>query len=228
MKPVTILLSLAIAFSATPTQARMNDKVHDDNATLALIATFVGGSYDNSAQIAAQVAADIPLKNRSMPIHQSITPAEIDAFDGLKYFYRLSSDKTPETIFNAGFYQFDNDPESGVIVMKMYIFNDMTQFTTAPVSLERLKAVTPDDVHTTKGCEFYLSINDDVSSIEGVMKENACFPISRVSGVKMQHKDTLVIKRGEFWNDPAFYVLDGNVLMKNMSGNFQKQVRYTE
>ncbi len=226
MRPITILLSLALTFSYAPTHAGMSERAHDTNATLELIATFVGGSYDNSTQIAAQEMAGLAPDTRGTPIHQVITPIKIAGFSGLQYFFQLGASKSTESIFSTGFYQFHT--VSGLPLMTMYMFDDVNRFKNTHLTPEIFKAVTLNDVHTTKGCEFYLSVDTAKTQVKGEMKEDACFPTDRRTGKAMRHQDVLVIKDGEFWNDPAFYDLDNTVLMKNMSGDYQKQIRYAK
>lgn len=219
-----ITISL-ISFDATADGNSQND---NNQITLNLIKEWVGGTYDNRAQVETDISNDVPQDERFMPMHQIVTPVDVKAFDGLTYFSQLSNDGTTDTILGVGIYHYHIDAESGQVTMRLYMFNDVENYTNAHLDLAKLEAVTLDDVHSTEGCGFYLTLAEDKSHIKGEMKENSCYPISRSTGNKIQHLDELMIKPGELWNNARYYDLEGNQLFGNVTGEYAKQVRIDE
>ena len=195
------------------------------DTTMTLIQAWIGGAYDNSAQIAENDAKNLPADKRHMPLHQIIDPVTIAGFEGLTYFQQLTNDGTTNTLLGVGIYQFRPDLETGTVKMRLHMFDDAEQFVDAHLDPAKLDGVTLADVHSSDGCAFYFSKNEDNSQIKGVMREPGCYPISRSTGKKIHHIDELIIKPGEFWNNARYYDLDGNLLFGNATGEYAKQMR---
>ena len=220
------LTALCLAANVALAKPDTADNAVDNAArTLALIDAWIGGTYDNSAQIATEVAAGIPEDEQGMRLHQVITPVRLTGFDGLTFYSQLTNDGMVDTLLAVGLYHFYPDADSERVVMSLRMFDDTVRFTDAHLEPERLQGVSPDDVHSTDGCEFYLSANADGTQVEGAMKEHSCFPVSRRTGQRLMHVDELIIKPGEFWNNARYYDLDGNFLFGNARGGYQKQIR---
>jgi len=222
------LLRLLVALGLLAFQARADQQADNIDATLALIKAWLGGTYSNQAQVAADAAADLPQERRHMPLHQVIVPVSIGALDGLTYFDQLSGDGTDKTIMSVGIYQFTPDPKTGTVRMRLLMFKDSERFADAYRKPEELDAVTLDDLRWTDGCEFFLTASEDASEIRGGMQESSCFPVSRVTGEKLRHVDELVIMPTQIWNKARYYDMDGNLLFGNSTGEFAKQVRIDE
>jgi len=216
------LVALLLTAPMVPAEPSARD---DTTRTLALIETWVGGTYDNGAQITAETEAGIPADERSMRLHQVITPITLDGFDGLTFYSQLTNDGTIDTLLAVGLYHFYPDPGTDRVVMRLRMFNDTVRFTNAHLAPERLQGLTLDDLHWNDGCEFYLSPDDDGTQIAGAMQADSCYPTSRRTGEKIMHVDELIIKPGEFWNNARYYDLDGNFLFGNARGGYQKQIR---
>ncbi len=216
---VTISL---IAFDAKADSHSQND---DAQATLDLVKEWIGGTYDNRAQVDSDVANNVPQDERFMAMHQIVTPVDVKAIDGITFFSQLTNDGTTDTILGIGIYQYYIDAESGQVAMKLHIFNENESYANAHLDLAKVEAVTLDDVHSTEGCGFYLTLAEDKSHIKGEMRENSCYPISRSTGTKIQHLDELMIKPGELWNNARYYDLEGNQLFGNVTGEYAIQVR---
>ena len=195
------------------------------DATMTLIQAWIGGTYDNSAQIAEDEAKNLPADKGHMPLHQIVEPVTIAGFEGLTYFQQLTNDGTTNTLLGVGIYQFQPDLETGTVKMRFHMFDDAEQFVDAHLNPAKLNGVTLADVHSSDGCAFYFSKNEDGSQIKGVMREPGCYPISRSTGKKIHHIDELIIKPGEFWNNARYYDLDGNLLFGNSTGEYAKQMR---
>lgn len=219
---VTLCVSSLAAIAASQKQPDAAAK------TLELVEAWIGGTYDNSAQTKADIANNVPEDQRFTALHQYVVPVELEAFEGLNYFSQLSNDGTTDTLLGIGIYQFLIDDESGQVVMRYHVFNESEPYTNAHLDLSKLDGVTLEDVHNNEGCKFYLSPNEDGTQIDGVMEENACFPISRATGTKIKHEDVFIVKPGELWNDAKYFDLDGNLLFGNKTGDYQKQVRIAD
>ena len=194
--------------------------------TLALIETWFGGVYDNSAQIAADEANNLPAEKRQMPLHQIVARVTIDSFDGLTYFQQLTNDGTPNTLLGVGIYHFDIHEPSGTVRLRLHMFEEAEPWIDAHLDPDKLKNVTPDELRTTPGCEFYLVTDSDMSHIRGSMGDDpGCYPVSRSTGKKMHHVDELVIRPGELWNNARYFDLEGNQLFGNTTGEYAKQIR---
>lgn len=198
------------------------------NATMDSIRAWFGGTYDNSAQVAEDMAKNLPADKVHMPLHQVVAPVTIDGFGGLTYYQQLTNDGTTDTLLGIGIYQFQPDPVTGKVKMRLHIFNDPDRFVDAHLDPGKLQDVTLDDVHSSVGCSFYFSLSEDGTNVKGVMGEPGCFPISRSTGKKIHHIDELIIRPGELWNNARYYDLEGNLLFGNATGEYAKQVRIEE
>ena len=223
MRYLTAVSLLALGLAACDRNA--NDQAKDIEANMASIKAWVGGIYDNSAQVTEDEAKKLPAEKRHIPLHQIVEPVSIEGFDGLTYFQQLTNDGSTDTLLGVGIYQFRPDPETGTVKLRFHMFNDPEQFIDAHLYPAKLKRVTLADVHSTKGCAFYFSKSEDDSQLKGVMREPGCYPISRSLGKKIHHIDELIIRPGELWNNARYYDLDGNQLFGNTTGEYAKQIR---
>lgn len=223
MRFLLALSSLALVLTAC--EPNTDDQAGEIDATLASIEAWVGGTYDNSAQVAEDKANNLSADEIHMPMHQIVEPVTIAGIDGLTYFQQLTNDGTTDTLLGAGIYQYRPDPETGTVIMRLHMFNNSEQFVNAHLDPEILEGVSLDDVHSTAGCEFYFSKSEDGSQLKGVMGEPGCFPISRSMGKKIHHIDELIIRPGELWNNARYYDLDGTQLFGNTTGEYAKQIR---
>lgn len=223
MRFLLALSSLALVLTAC--EPNTDDQAGEIDATLVSIEAWVGGSYDNSAQVAEDKANNLSADEIHMPMHQIVEPVTIAGIDGLTYFQQLTNDGTTDTLLGVGIYQYRPDPETGTVIMRLHMFNNSEQFVNAHLDPEILEGVSLDDVHSTAGCEFYFSKSEDGSQLKGVMGEPGCFPISRSMGKKIHHIDELIIRPGELWNNARYYDLDGTQLFGNTTGEYAKQIR---
>ena len=219
--PALSLLVLGL----TACERSADDQANEIDATMALIKAWVGGTYDNSAQVAEDATKELPAEKRQIPLHQIVEPVTVEGFDGLTYFQQLTNDGTTNTLLGVGIYQYRPDPETGTVIMRLHMFNDSEQFVNAHLNSTKLEGVSLDDVHSTAGCEFYFSKSEDGSQLKGVMGEPGCYPISRSMGRKIHHIDELIIRPGELRNNARYYDLDGTQLFGNTTGEYAKQIR---
>jgi hypothetical protein len=225
MRYMIALLFMGSFLTTTAIGADNQDQAGELEATMALIANWLGGVYDNSAQVTADEVNNVPQDERHMPIHQIVVPVTIDGFDGLMFFQQLSNDGTVETILQVHLYQYRVHPESGTVTRRLHLFNDEERFVNAHLDISKLDGLTLDDVHSPEGCDYYYSLSEDGSQIQGLMKaEPGCFPIHPETGEKIHHIDELIIRPGEIWNNATYYDLEGNLLYGNLSGEYQKMV----
>ncbi len=223
MRFLPTLLLLALALIACERNA--DDPAAEIDAIMALIEAWVGGTYDNSTQVAEDKANNLSADEVHMPMHQIVEPVTIESIDGLTYFQQLTNDGTTDTLLGVGIYQYRPDPETGTVIMRLHMFNNSEQFVNAHLEPAKLEGVSLDDVHSTAGCEFYFSKSEDGSQLKGVMGEPGCYPISRSMGRKIHHIDELIIRPGELWNNARYYDLDGTQLFGNTTGEYAKQIR---
>ena len=217
-----------LALGLTACEPNTDYQAAEIDATMTLIQAWIGGTYDNSAQIAEDEAKNLPADRRHIPLHQIIEPVTIAGFEGLTYFQQLTNDGTTDTLLGVGIYQFRPDMETGTVKMRLYMFDDAEQFVDAHLDPAKLDGVTFADVHSSDECAFYFSKSEDSSQIKGVMGEPGCYPISRSTGKKIHHIDELIIKPGEFWNNARYYDLDGNLLFGNATGEYAKQIKINQ
>jgi len=222
--PVLSLLILGL----TACERDVDDQADEIDDTLALIQTWFGGAYDNSAQVADDKAKNLPADKIHMPIHQIVAPVTIEGFDGLTYYQQLTNDGTTDTLLGVGIYQFRPDPATGSVKLRLHMFNDAEKFVDAHLDPGKLDGVTLVDVHSSEGCAFYFSASEDGSQVKGVMGEPGCYPISRSTGKKIHHIDELIIRPDELLNNARYYDLDGTLLFGNATGEYAKQVRIKE
>ena len=81
MRIVSAVLMLALALMSCARSTGDRDTETDE--IMALIQTWFGGVYDNSAQVAADAAQNLPADKRQMPLHQVVAPVTIEGFAGL-------------------------------------------------------------------------------------------------------------------------------------------------
>ena len=219
--PALILLALG----STACQADVDSKTDEMENTQAKIQAWFGGTYDNRAQVADDEAGNLPADKRHMPLHQVVDPVTIEGFDGLTYYQQLTNDGSIDTLLGVGIYQFRPDPETGTIILRLHMFNEPGKFVDAHLDHDKLKGVTLADVHSSEGCAFYFSMDEDGSQIKGVMGVPGCFPISRSTGKKIHHIDELIIRPDELLNNARYYDLDDNLLFGNATGEYARQIR---
>ncbi len=221
-------LAAFLALFAFAAPAVVAQEAGEIEVTLELIKEWLGGTYDNSAQVEMDIANNVPADERFISIHQIVMPLEIEGFDGLMFFQQLSNDGTPDTLLQVHLYQYEPDPDSGMVRRRLHLFNDENRYINAHLDLSKFDGLTMDDVHppdTSGGCDYHFSPSDDRTELIGVMMGEGCFPIHPETGQKIQHIDELIIKDGQIWNNPTYYNLDGNLLFGNVTGDYQKQVR---
>ena len=223
MRYLPALSILILVLAACEGDADVKAKNIDN--TMRLIQTWFGGAYDNSAQVADDIAKNLPAEKVHMPIHQIVTPVTLEGFDGLTYYQQLTNDGTTDTLLGVGIYQFRPDPATGTVKLHLHMFNDAEKFVDAHLFPDKLEGVTLDDVHSSEGCAFYFSTSEDGSQVKGVMGEPGCYPISRSTGKKIHHIDELIIKPDELLNNARYYDLDGKLLFGNSTGEYARQVR---
>jgi hypothetical protein len=209
-------------------EGNADGKANNIDKTMTSIQTWFGGAYDNSAQVADDIAKNLPAEKVHMPIHQIVTPVKIEGFDGLTYYQQLTNDGTTDTLLGVGIYQFRPDPATGTVKLRLHMFNEAEKFVDAHLFPDKLAGVTLDDVHSSEGCAFYFSKSEDGSQVKGVMREPGCYPISRSTGKKIHHIDELIIKPDELLNNARYYDLDGKLLFGNSTGEPARQVRIGE
>ncbi len=220
-----LLFGFCLTQAAVSADNMNSSQVMED--VLALIQDWVGGTYDNSAQLAADVANTVPDNKKHTPHHQILTLVTINDFDGVTFFAQ-SGDGATEAVLGAGLQHFYPDSDSGMVKMRFHFFKESKRFIDAHLDLSILESVTLDDVRFNEGCEFYLSKSEDGSELRGAMKEDSCYFTSQANGQKIHHIDELVIRPGEYWNNARFYDLNGNFLHGNVSDDFVKTVRRNE
>jgi len=223
MRNIFLLALSALALAAC--ERNVDDQAGATDVIMASIEAWVGGTYDNSAQVAEDKANNLAADEIHMAMHQIVEPVTIEGIDGLTYFQQLTNDGTTDTLLGVGIYQYRPDPETGTVIMRLHMFNDSEQFVNAHLNPTKLEGVSLDDVHSTAGCEFYFSKSEDGSQLKGVMGEPGCYPISRSMGRKIHHFDELIIRPGELWNNARYYDLDGTQLFGNTTGEYAKQIR---
>ena len=223
MRYLTALSLLVLGLAACDHNA--NDQAKDIEANMASIKAWVGGIYDNSAQVTEDEAKELPADKRHIPLHQIVEPVSIEGFDGLTYFQQLTNDGSTDMLLGVGIYQFHPDPETGTVKLRFHMFNNSEKFIDAHLYPEKLENVTLADLHSTEGCAFYFSRSEDESQLKGVMGKPGCYPISRSLGTKIHHIGELIIKPDELWNNARYYDLDGNQLFGNTTGEYAKQIR---
>jgi len=226
MRYLTVLSLFILGLTACEPAAEIpSDEI---DATMALIQSWFGGTYDNSAQVAAEEANNLPADKIHMALHQIVEPVTVEGFDGLTYYQQLTNDGTKDTLLGIGIYHFQPDPSTGTVKLRLHMFNDSEKFVDSHLDKSKLDEVTLDDLHSSEGCAFYFSKSEDGAQVKGVMGEPGCYPISRSTGKKIHHIDELIIQPDELWNNARYYDLDDNLLFGNATGEYAKQVRVKE
>ncbi len=96
MRFLTALSLIALGLSAC--EPNTGDQAGEIDAIMASIEAWVGGTYDNSAQVAEDKANNLSADEMHMPMHQIVEPVTIESIDGLTYFQQLTNDGTTDTL----------------------------------------------------------------------------------------------------------------------------------
>ena len=187
--------------------------------TLQLLDRWLGGEYSNASQIAEQVADGVAEDRRHGPSHQTVTPIEIDALDGLTYVLTASADGTPDTIVGRGIYHAYPDPTGTQVILRLRRLKDDTLWQTP----DALKSLTLEDMSWTEGCAFYLTANDQATRVSGAMKEQACF--FGEGDKKVMHHDEFTATETEIWSNGRFYNMSGELVFGNLTGTPVKHIK---
>ncbi len=230
MQKGIIVFFIGMVVGGVCAYAEENQRAQEAEMIMTLINSWlVAGSYDNSAQVAAEEAENVSQSNRHMYWHQSIMPVKLDGFDGLTFFIQLSRDGTSETVGQVGIDQYVPDPDAGTVRMRLNLFKDQDPYVDAHLDLSKLDGLTADDVFSIEGCDFQFARSEDGTRLIGSMfGEPGCYPTIRRTGKKEHHIDDLVIMPGEVWNNPRSWDMEGKLLYGNTKDLFAEFVRIEE
>ncbi len=193
--------------------------------TMVLIEEWLlDGTYDTSAQAAADEAANIPDNLKHRLVYQVFHRIEVDWLDGLTYFQQGSSDGTPATTARAGIVEFFPDREEGIVRMREHNFKEVEGWVDAYLSPEKIASISADDVKFDEGCDFFLIVNEERTEIGGPMRDGACRLPEEQFGMELIAEDAVVIRPGELWFWGRFVDAEGVVMWGTESDELNKLV----
>jgi hypothetical protein len=162
--PILLLLGL---ITAPPAPAQNADAAMEK--TLSLVRAWVQGGYDTRAQVAADVAQEVPdaLKHREM--YQLFVPVQMPEIPGYTVYQQASVDGStdPDRIWRNGVLQFFRDEASGAIRERELNFKDPARHYNAHLQPGSLANLTLDDFEWDPGCDFFLRAAADGSEVRG-------------------------------------------------------------
>jgi uncharacterized protein YbjT (DUF2867 family) len=212
------ILLFAVLAASVPLTAPAADQARMEQ-TLALVQKWVAGRYDNSAQVDADVASEVPdeLKHRLM--HQIFVPTDAPQIPGYLVFQQSSADGStnPDMIIRVGLLQFFADAESGTIRQRELHFKEPEEFHNAHLTPERLATVTLDDFEADPGCDFYLLADELGERVVGPIGERSCRIFSAGINKELVADDEVVITPDEYWFLGRFVDENGAVVWGNAS-----------
>lgn len=218
-----VIFCLALLASVAAAGASEPGTKADMDRTMQLVRTWVQGSYDNGAQVAAEVATDVPdgLKHRQM--YQLFVPVEMPNIPGYTVYQQASVDGStdPDRIVRNGVLQFIRDDDTGTIRERELNFREPKRFHNAHLQAGSLADLTLDDFEWNPGCDFFLTAAADGSEVRG--------PIGlcqiEMGGQTLTADDEVVIRPDEFWFLGRYTNADGQIMWGNASDEHTKLAR---
>jgi uncharacterized protein YbjT (DUF2867 family) len=213
--PILLLLGL---ITAPPAPAQNADAAMEK--TLSLVRAWVQGGYDTRAQVAADVAQEVPdaLKHREM--YQLFVPVQMPEIPGYTVYQQASVDGStdPDRIWRNGVLQFFRDEASGAIRERELNFKDPARHYNAHLQPGSLANLTLDDFEWDPGCDFFLRAAADGSEVRGSI--GLCQ--IEMAGQTLTADDEVVIRPDEFWFLGRYQDASGQVMWGNASSEHTK------
>jgi len=195
--------------------------------TLELIRDWVQGDYNNSAQVQADAASNVPddLKHRLM--HQVFVPVQIPAIPGYLVFQQSSVDgsNAPDRIIRGGLLQFFADEDSGTVRQRELHFKDLEPYKNAHLKPKKLQSLTLDDFQWNEGCDFFLLAEPSGKQIRGPIGEDSCRMFSQGLNKELIADDEVVISADKYWFLGRFVDEHGEIMWGNASDEHVKMDR---
>jgi hypothetical protein len=121
-------------------------------ADLDRIAEWLPGTYDNRAQVEADLAKNVA--DVHAPIQLDIVSVSAVIIGKDTYFVQRSDAMNPRRVLSAQLYSFEKTSDNKAIAQTIYDFKEADRWSSGHDRPDIFKSVVPDDLSSTSGCEL--------------------------------------------------------------------------
>ncbi len=228
MKPLLQLFAL----TALVMLAGCSEQPASTPADMALkkIRQWVNGYYNNVAQFEADMAAELPPELTHRPMHQLFVPLEAPRIDGYVVYQQSSLDgsENPAMIFRHGLLQYiPNDDGSALIQRELY-FIEPEPYKNLHHNPELLADVTLDQLEWNPGCDFFLTLSDDGSTVAGPLEAGKCVLFNEGLQADMIADDRVEITATGYAFRGRYRDTNGNIVWGTASDELNRMTRQSK
>jgi hypothetical protein len=145
------------------------------------------GTYDNSAQVAQELARGAA--NPHLTLTLRVAPAHALVISDNAFYVRESISADPRRVLSQRLWTLSEDPKHGRILQSLYVFKDPERWARAVEEPEMLVALTPDDLEPLQGCELAWTETDGL--LRAVAAAGHCRPEALKEGMLLEQRMTI-------------------------------------
>lgn len=162
---------------------------HDRRPPLQLktLADRLPGTYDNSAQVAQDLARGAASPHLALTLR--VAPAHALVISDNAYYVRESVTADPRRVLSQRLWTLTEDPKHGRVLQTLYVFKDPVRWARAVEEPEMLVALTLDDLEPLQGCELAWSETDGL--LRAVAAAGHCRPEALKEGMLLEQRMTI-------------------------------------
>lgn len=147
----------------------------------------LAGTYDNSAQVAQDVAHGLAAPHLALVL--LVAPAHALAISDTMFYVRESVAGDRRRVLSQRLWKLTADPKRQRIVQSMYVFKDPQRWLQVADEPELLLSLTLDDLEELKGCDLAWSETDGL--LRAVAAEANCRPAVLKEGMLLEQRVTI-------------------------------------
>jgi hypothetical protein len=199
---LALTLTVALAASAIPGCAHNNVR---PALKLQALADKLTGTYDNSAQVASDLARGVASPH--LAVRLSVAPAHALVISDTAYYVRESVLADPRRVLSQRIWKLTADPKKQRVVQSLFVFKDPMRWIGAADDPQLLISLTPDDLEPLPGCDLAWTLTDGL--LRAVAVSDSCRPEALKEGMLLEQR--LAIDGDELALGEAQVGADGKV-----------------
>jgi hypothetical protein len=154
---------------------------------LATLAAGLPGTYDNSEQVAQDLAHGVASPHLALVLR--IAPAHALMISDTMYYVRESVADDPRRVLSQRMWKLTADPKRQGVVQSIYVFKDPRRWAAAAEQPELLISLTADDLEPLPGCDLLWTQTGELLRAVATAKE--CRSEALKEGMLLEQRLTL-------------------------------------
>jgi hypothetical protein len=155
--------------------------------TLKALVDKLSGTYDNSAQVAQDVARGVASPHLALVLR--VAPAHALMLSDSVFYVRESVVGDPRRVLSQRLWKLTADTKRQRIVQSMYVFKDPLRWMQSADQPEMLISLTPDDLEQLQGCDLVWAETDGL--LRAVAAAANCRPEALKEGMLLEQRVTI-------------------------------------